>query len=219
MTTHSRNIGRRAAEGQQRAILLMAKYISIIFTPFYLPLMGLIALFAFSYLSMMPLFYKLYVLLTVYFFTILLPTTLIHIYRKYQGWSLLRLFSREGRMIPYVISIMSYLTCFYMMNTVHFPHFMSSIVVAAITIQVICALINHRWKISTHTAAIGGTTGAVVAFSLIIGFNPLWWFCVLLILAGVVGTGRMLLRLHSLGEITGGYLVGLFAGAAAVLAS
>lgn len=192
MTTHSRNIGRRAAEGQQRAILLMAKYISIIFTPFYLPLMGLIALFAFSYLSMMPLFYKLYVLLTVYFFTILLPTTLIHIYRKYQGWSLLRLFSREGRMIPYVISIMSYLTCFYIMNTVHFPHFMSENATTAPVVPPIAAV----W---------------VDIFQR--------WFCVLLILAGVVGTGRMLLRLHSLGEITGGYLVGLFAGAAAVLAS
>lgn len=219
MTPNSHDIGKKAAAEQQRMILLMARYISILFTPFYLPLMGLIALFALTDLRMMPLFYKLYVLLTAYFFTILLPTTLIHIYRKYQGWSLLKLFSREGRMIPYAISIASYLTCFYVMNFIHFPHFMSSIVVAAITIQVICALINQWWKISTHTAAIGGTSGAVVAFAMIIGFNPLWWFCVLLILAGVVGTGRMLLRLHSLGEIVGGYLVGLFAGAIAVLAS
>ena len=219
MTLHSHDIGKKAAIGQQRMILLLARYISIIFTPFYLPLMGLAALFLFSYLSMMPLGYKIYVLLTVYLFTILLPTTLIRLYRHYQGWSLLKLFSREGRMIPYAISIASYLACFYIMNAMHFPHFMSSIVVAAIAIQSICALINHRWKISTHTAAIGGTTGAVVAFSLIIGFNPLWWFCILIILAGVVGTGRMLLRLHSLGEIVGGFLVGLFAGCAAVIAS
>ena len=200
-------------------ILLMARYISIIFTPFYLPLMGLIALFAFTGLRMMPWPYKIFVLLTVYCFTILLPTTMIHVYRRYQGWSLLKLFSREGRMIPYLISIISYLVCFYVMNSMHFPHFMSSIVVAAIAIQIICALINNRWKISTHTAAIGGTTGAVVAFSLIIGFNPLWWFCILIILAGVVGTGRMLLRLHSLGEIVGGFLVGLFTGVAAVMCS
>ena len=219
MTQHAHNIGKKAAAGQQRIILLMARYISIIFTPFYLPLVGLAALFSFTYLSMMPWVYKIFVLLTAYCFTVFLPTTLIHIYRRYQGWSLLKLFSREGRMIPYVISILSYLACFYVMNAMHFPHFMSSIVVAAIAIQIICALINNRWKISTHTAAIGGTTGAVVAFSLIIGFNPLWWFCVLIILAGVVGTGRMLLRLHSLGEIVGGYLVGLFAGLTAVILS
>lgn len=209
----------KAAERQRRMILLMARYISIIFTPFYLPLMGLIALFLFSYLRMMPWPYKIFMLLTVYGFTILLPTTLIHVYRRYQGWSLLKLFSREGRMIPYAISIASYVTCFYIMNAMHFPHFMSSIVVAAIAVQTVCAMINNFWKISTHTAAIGGTCGAVVAFSFIIGFNPLWWFCILIILAGVVGTGRMILRLHSLGEIVGGYLVGLFAAGAAVMAS
>lgn len=206
-------------EREIRTLLILARYISLIFTPFYLPLMGLMALFIFSYLSMLPLLYKGMVLLIVYIFTVLLPTTLIHLYRHYQGWSLLKLFSREGRMIPYIISIACYFACFYLMNTLHMPHFMSSIVVAAIAIQIICALINNRWKISTHTAAIGGTTGAVVAFSLIFGFYPLWWLCFLIILAGVVGTGRMLLRLHSLGEIVGGYIVGVFAGFGAVILS
>lgn len=210
-------ISKKAANEQRRMILLMARYISIIFTPLYLPMMGLVALFLFTYLSMMPLAYKVFVLLTAYCFTILFPTTLIHLYRKYQGWSLLKLISREGRMVPYAISIVSYLACFYTMNAMHFPHFMSSIVIAAIMIQIICAVINNWWKISAHTAAIGGTTGAVLAFSLILGFYPLWWFCILLLLAGVVGTGRMLLRLHSLGEIVGGFLVGLFAAAVTVL--
>lgn len=206
-------------EKRKRTLLILAQYISLLFTPFYLPIVGLLALFIFSYLSMLPLMYKAMVLLIVYIFTILLPHTLIHLYRHYQGWSLLKLFSREGRMIPYAISIACYFTCFYLMNTLHMPHFMSSIVVAAIAIQIICALINNRWKISTHTAAIGGTTGALAAFSLIFGFDPLWWLCFLIILAGVVGTGRMLLRLHSLGEIVGGYLVGVLSGFIAVVMS
>lgn len=204
---------------EKRLILVMSRYISMIFTPFYLPLMGLIALFAFSYLSMLPLLYKVLVLFLVWLFTILMPTTFIRLYRHYQGWSLLKLISREGRMVPYSISIACYFACFYIMNLLHMPHFMSSIVVAAIAIQIICALINNRWKISTHTAAIGGTTGAVVAFSIIFGFYPLWWLCFLLIIAGVVGTGRMLLRLHSLGEIVGGYLIGVVAGFVAVIMS
>jgi membrane-associated phospholipid phosphatase len=89
---------------------------------------------------------------------------------------------------------------------------MRSIVVAALIVQILCAIINHWWKISIHTAAIGGTTGAVVAFSLIFGFYPLWWLCLLILLAGVLGTSRMLLRIHSLGEIVGGYLIGVLAG-------
>ena len=61
----------------------------MVFTPFYLPIVGLVALFTFSYMSIFPWIYKLQVLIMVYLFTILLPTVLIHLYRRYQGWSLI----------------------------------------------------------------------------------------------------------------------------------
>ena len=64
-----------------RKLILSARVISAIFTPFYLPLLGLLALFVFSYLSLLPWVYKLTVLGIVFFFTVLLPTTLIRIYR------------------------------------------------------------------------------------------------------------------------------------------
>lgn len=206
-------------KSRSRAILIVARYISICFTPFYLPIMGLMALFLFSYLSMLPWMYKGMVLLLVWFFTCLLPTALIRLYRHYQGWSLLRMLRREERAVPYVISIACYFMCFYLMNMLHIPHFMSSIVVAALAIQILCAIINNWWKISTHTAAIGGTTGAVAAFSFILGFNPLGWLGFLVILAGIIGTGRMILRLHTLSEVTGGYLLGVVAGFVAVMMS
>lgn len=188
--------------------LTVSRALSVVFTPFYLPLVGMAALFIFSYLNLLPWAYKLRVLFMVYVFTILMPTLFIHLYRKYQGWSVLRLISREGRMIPYVISIMCYFACFYLMNRFHFPHFMSSIVVSALFIQIICAILNVWFKISTHTAAIGGMTGGLLAFAEIFAFNPLWWLCVSLFLAGLVGTGRMLLRQHSLHQVVYGYLIG-----------
>lgn len=203
----------------RRLILILARSISIAFTPFYLPIMGLLALFLFSYLSLLPWTYKGMVLLLVWIFTCLLPVGLIKLYRHYQGWHILKLISREGRVVPYLISIACYFTCFYLMNMLHIPHFMSSIVVAAIVIQIICAIINNWWKISTHMAAIGGTTGALAAFSLFFGFNPLRWLCLLFILAGVVGTGRMLLRLHTLGEVVGGFIIGAITGYLAVIYS
>lgn len=43
-------------------IILAARLFSMLFAPFYLPLVGLIALFLFSYLSLLPLFYKIFVL-------------------------------------------------------------------------------------------------------------------------------------------------------------
>ena len=98
------------------------------------------------------------------------------------------------------------------MRSLHIPHFMSSIVVAALCIQIICAIVNGWWKISTHTAAIGGVVGALVAFAAIFGFNPLPWLCITIIIAGILGTSRMILRQHSLSEVVSGFLVGVFVG-------
>ena len=137
-------------------IILAARVMSMVFTPFYLPIVGLMALFTFSYMSLLPWQYKLVVLGMVYVFTILLPTLLIHLYRRYQGWSLLEIGSKERRMIPYVISILCYFCCYYLMTMFHMPSFMARILVAALMIQIACAIINVWWKISTHTAAIGG---------------------------------------------------------------
>ncbi len=190
-------------------IMMAARAMSIVSTPFYLPVIGLAALFSFSYLTLLPWSYKLLVVAMVYLFTVLLPTLLIHLYRKYQGWSLLDIGAKERRMVPYVISILCYFACFYLMNVLHIPRFMSSILVAALIIQVVCALINVWWKISTHTAAIGGVAGALISFSLIFSFNPVWWLCIVIILAGMVGTSRMILRQHSLFQVVAGFLVGL----------
>lgn len=193
---------------KEKQIILAARTISMVFTPFYLPLVGLAALFTFSYMSLLPWQYKTAILLTVYIFTILLPTLLIRIYRHYQGWTLSQLGIRERRIIPYIIAIVCYFACYYLMNSQRIPRFMSNILVAALVIQVVCAIINVWWKISTHTAAIGGFAGALMAFSILFTFNPLWWFCIILIIAGMVGSSRMILRQHSLSQVCAGFLVG-----------
>jgi len=194
---------------REKGIILTARVVSMLFTPFYLPLVGLMALFLFSYLGLMPWGYKLQVLTLVYLLTILLPTVLIHLYRRYQGWNLIELGHKERRVVPYVISILCYFCCVYLMDLVHIPHFMGTIVSAALSIQVVCALINVWWKISTHTAAIGGMTGALFVFGEVFGFNPVWWLCAVILLAGILGTSRMILRQHTLLQVVAGYLVGV----------
>ena len=202
---------------KEKEIIFTAKVLSVLFTPFYLPILGLLILFIFSYLSLLPWTYKLFLLLMFYLFTVFLPTALIRLYRRYQGWTLIELGSRERRAIPYVISIFSYLLCYYIMAATHVPHFMGSILIAALVIQVACAIINLFIKISTHTAAIGGVTGALLAFSVIFSFNPVWWLCIVLLLAGMVGTSRMILRQHSLRQVVLGYLAGVACSFVSVL--
>lgn len=193
---------------KEKNIIFTARLMSMIFTPFYLPIVGLIALFIFSYMSLLPMMYKLVMLAMVYLLTVVAPSLLIHLYRLCQGWTSHELGRKERRLVPYIISIVCYFACFFWMEYRNTPRVISIIVVVALTIQMVCALINIWWKISTHTAAIGGVAGGLVSYSIAFSFNPLWWLCVVLILAGAVGTARMILRQHSLSQVVTGFLVG-----------
>jgi membrane-associated phospholipid phosphatase len=202
---------------REKQIILAARILSMVFTPFYLPIAGLVALFLFSYMSIFPWYYKLQVLILVYLFTILLPTVMIHVYRRYQGWTLIELSHRERRMVPYAISILCYFACVYVMERFHMPHFMGAIVVAALVVQIVCAIINVWWKVSEHTAAIGGMGGALFAFAEYLDFNPVWWLSLVFFVAGLMGTSRMILRQHSLGQVVGGFWIGFVCAAFAIL--
>lgn len=195
-----------------KRMILAARIISMIFTPFYLPLVSLVALFIFSYMSRLPLFYQLKVVTLVYLFTVFLPSILIHLYRKYQGWTTFQMGRKERRMVPYIIAIMCYFTCYYLMTVMRIPQFMANIVVTALAIQVVCAIVNIWWKICIHMAGIGGMAGALLAISLVFQFNPLWWLSVIILVAGLIGTARMILRQHSLRQIVGGFVVGAVCG-------
>ena len=202
---------------REKTIIYLSRVVSMVFTPFYLPLMGLILLFTFSYLALLPIDYRLQVIAIIYLFTILLPTLLIHFYRRYHGWTLIELGQRERRMVPYVVSIVCYLSCVWLLRYMNVFHFVSSILMAALLVQIVCAVINVWWKVSTHTAAIGGVAGALFAFAEIFGFNPVWWLCVVFVVGGVMGSARMILRQHSLAQVVVGFYIGLVCAALGVL--
>ena len=193
----------------EKNIIMTARIVSMLLTPFYLPVVGVLAIFVFSYLSTFPWQFKISLVLMVYLFTVLIPTLLIHIYRQYHGWTLIQLGQKERRMMPYAISILCYFGCFYIMNLLHLPHLITSVLVVALVIQVLCAIINVWWKISTHTAGIGGVLGVLIAFSVVLSFNPIWWLCLTIIASGVVGSSRIILRQHTLTQVTAGFFLGL----------
>ncbi len=202
---------------KEKNIILISRVVSMMFTPFYLPLVGLAALFFFSYLNTFPLYYILMVMGIVWLFTVLLPTRLIHLYRRYHGWTPIQLGVRERRMVPYVISILCYFTCFYIMSLSRTPHTITSILIAALAVQMLCAMTNVWWKVSTHSAAIGGVAGGLLSFSLIFNFNPVWWLCLVILLGGMVGTSRMILRQHTLPQVVVGFFMGLLCSAVTIL--
>ncbi|WP_164996229.1 hypothetical protein [Prevotella heparinolytica] len=192
-----------------RTLIRTAKVISAIFTPFSIPFAAFLILFIFSYLRIMPLQYKLIVLGVVYCFTILMPTLTIFIFRKINGFSQEDLVDRKKRYVPFILTITSYIFCLLMMHRLNIPWYMTGIILAALITMVICVVVNLKWKLSEHMAGAGAVVGGLVAFSVLFGYNPVWWLCLFILVAGVLGTARIILQHHTSGEVIGGFAVGL----------
>lgn len=201
----------------RKPLIVAARVLSALFRPYYLPLVGFLALFTFTYLRLLPVYYKLVVLAIVYVFTILLPRLCIFVYRKINGWAPQQFRLREYRAVPYGVFILCYVACLHLMLNLHLPRYMCGILVSALFIQVVCIVVNVWWKISTHSAGAGGVIGALVAYSVIFMFNPVWWLCVMILISGAVGTARMLLRQHSLAQVVAGTMVGVVCGFAGII--
>lgn len=190
-------------------LIRTARVVSAIFTPFSIPFLAFLILFIFSYLRIMPLQYKLIVLGVVYCFTILMPTLTIFIFRKINGFSAQDLTERKRRFVPFILTITSYVFCLLMMHRLNIPWYMTGIILASLIMMVICIVVNLRWKLSEHMAGSGAIIGGLVAFSALFGYNPLNWLCLFILIAGVLGTARIILQHHTLGEVIGGFVVGL----------
>ncbi|WP_157450693.1 hypothetical protein [Bacteroides sp.] len=116
---------------------------------------------------------------------------------------------REQRFMPLLLTIISYFFCAVIMFKRDLPWYMNGIIIASLIILLIHLIINARWRVSEHMAAIGGVMGGVIAFSSLFLYDPTKWICIFTAIAGALGTTRMILGHNNLGEIFAGFIIGL----------
>lgn len=194
---------------EEKRLLQASRVVSAVFTPFSIPFLAFLVIFFCTYLRMMPLGYKLLVLAIVYIFTIFLPTLTIFLFRKMNGFSLRDLVERRRRYVPFLLTITSYAFGLVMMYRMNLPWYMINIIWTALVIMVICVVVNLRWKLSEHMAGAGAVIGGVTVFCSLFNYNPVWLLCFFILVSGLLGSARIILKHHTLGEVLGGFFTGL----------
>lgn len=202
-----------------RQLIKIAKILSNLMSPFYAPMWAFIWMFYFSDLKHLPGFYKISILVLVWVTTVLIPRFGINAFRIVMNWTRWQLSHREHRHLPYVVTACSYSACLIIMTKLNVYMFIRGIVLAALVSQVICVVLNAWWKVSTHMVGMGGLVGALIAFSNLFYFNPVFLLCLLLLLSGCVGTARIILRQHTLAQVYVGFCIGFICAVTFVMIS
>jgi hypothetical protein len=185
-----------------------AQIISLIFHPVLIPTLGFILLlnsgFYFSFITWEA---KRFLLMVVLFSTGILPLlsmALLAINPKFE----LSFETGNQRALPLLISSLSYYLGYFLLNKINaFPIF-KIFIIAPVLVIVILLVLSLKWKISSHMAAIGGLTGALLALSFRTGTNPVWAIVSVFVASGLVASARLKLEKNKLWHLEAGYALG-----------
>ncbi|MCD7938246.1 MAG: phosphatase PAP2 family protein [Tannerellaceae bacterium] len=188
---------------------LFANIISIIFHPLLMVTYGVILALSYTYLSIYPANIKQFLLMGVFLTTAVIPGAFIFLLVRTGGASDLELTNRKERLIPYLIIILSNITCLFLMFRMKVPDWLIDLIMGVCVALIISFCINFFWKISAHALGIGGLLGAVMGMSEMYRLNPYPLFIALIIAAGLVGTSRIILKKHTPLQVYAGFTLGL----------
>ena len=204
-------------EAPESALKVIPNILSTLFHPLLIPLYAYVLLFSFTYLNIMPVQYVAFVLSIVASFTLVSPWLFIGLYKWLNKYSLKELSTRPKRFVPYLLTLMSYITCLITMYRMHFPHYFSGIIMGISICIVVCMFLNIYWRVSIHLAGCGMFIGGLLSYSLLFYFNPVWWLCGFILLSGIQGTARISFHQHTLLEVILGFITGMFCGIIGIL--
>jgi hypothetical protein len=185
--------------------------ISWLFQPLLMPLFGALLfismpIYSFRLLST-PL--KGYILVCNALFTLVLPVIGIFILYRNKLISDINMENRSDRNLPVLFTLLCHGANFYFLRKVHLPNVYYLFLLSAMVSLIMVWLISFYWKISMHMTGIGGLCGSVLLMNLIFAGSLHLYLAVLFLIAGGIGSARLILDAHSPPQIALGFLAGL----------
>jgi len=187
----------------------LAKIVSIVFHPLFMPLYGLaILISAPTFLRYLPADAKRILFLVVLINNVLIPLALLPFLRYRDIISSYQIDDRRERIIPLLTTSILYCTTSFIVFRFQVPFFLKSFIFATSVVAIIVSMINFWWKISMHAVGAGALTATVLSLSIRM-HTPLTWYLLAVVLtSGVVLSARLRLNSHNPSQVWVGYLTG-----------
>lgn len=186
----------------------VARVISIIFHPLLIPTLGFFLLFNSGfYFSILPWSVEKFILLVVILSTCILPAFSIGLLSLNSKFDV-NMEKNTDRVLPLIISSLFYYLGYLILQRLPVFPIYKLFIIASILVQIALLVISLKWKISAHSAAIGGLLGGFFSLSFRLHENPMLILIFLVLIAGMIGSARLILGKHTRAQIYTGFLLG-----------
>ncbi len=194
---------------------IIARLISYVFHPLLFPTYGLLLLLASNPNRFGPFGEKLHIvwLIIIFSLTFLFPAVWLLMMRKLEMIDSLNLETTKERIVPFIATATFYLwTTWMFKSNVHLKIPTDKLIFymmlgSCLTIF-LALVINIFMKISLHAMGAGNLLGLILPLIRISTYDLRFVFVALILIAGLIGASRLILKAHSEPEIFTGYLVG-----------
>jgi hypothetical protein len=193
---------------ENKVIYQAARITSIIFHPLLIPTWGFLMLFNSGlYFTLISDAHKKMVLLVVLLSTCIFPILSIGLLGLSSRFDM-HMGKNTDRVLPLILSSIFYYAGYLVLRHLAIFPIYGFFLIAAILIQIALMLVSLGWKISSHSAAIGGLLGGFLALSFLVHQNPMQILIALVLVSGFVGTARLILEKHTNLQVYSGFLLG-----------
>ena len=188
----------------------VANFMSTALSPLLMPTYGVFLVMWVSVLCLLPYGTRVAVLLVCMGITCILPLIFLSVLRHFKLIKDLHVEVREQRFLPYLFTVLCYIAAAYYLYYCHSPQWFIMFMAGSAVTVLIMMLVNLKWKISAHMAGIGGVVALVYQIHVqgLSAFDLFWLLCFMIMLAGALGSARLVLKRHDTLQVLAGVVLG-----------
>jgi hypothetical protein len=190
----------------------LASFISYVFHPVFMPVLMSVVIWRiqpaeFAGMSQQTLIYRFISLVSTTVFFPLLTVALLKALGFLQS---VHMRVSKDRVIPLIATMTFYFWAQQVFSHLaDTPKIINIMLLGSFWGVILLFMASIFFKVSMHTTAAGGAIGLMTALLFLSPFNILPAFLLTIIIGGVVGTARLILREHTTFELWVGYAIGL----------
>lgn len=188
-----------------------SKVISYLFHPLFMPFITAVVVMFLNKFSFVGLGdpFKKQILANIALNTIFFPLVCTLLLKALGFIESIQMYTNKDRIIPLIATMIFYFWSYLIMKNLQVPLSLRVLTLGFFWGIIVVFMANIFIKISMHTAAAGGLLGMIIVVMMIGHINLILPFLIVLLLGGIIGTARMVLKAHKPGEVWLGYFAGI----------
>ncbi len=187
----------------------IAKIISYIFHPMYMPTLGIFILFnSGSHISLLNTQAQTFIYLITFVSTCIAPLLFLPFFLYRNIVKNIRMETIKERIYPLSLTLIFYFFLYYIIKSLPLSNFIISFIFGSFISVLILFIITLKWKISAHMTGIGGVLGLIIGLSIKLSVNLQLFIICVFIISGMLGYSRLRLNEHTPLQVCCGYMLG-----------